>query len=171
LTAAAPQETWAHSLLDGSPERRRGNVWTVALSSDVRKVVGTLGDDAVPALIQTLESDDEALVAGALWILSQLSGEAARSAYEYWDTPPVPEYQPKPFYPFDAFGKKVEGTVKTHILIGADGAVAHAVVLESKEMLDTSALHCVRRWRFRPAQRDGRPVPSIGVAPITFRIE
>jgi len=36
--------------------------------------------------------------------------------------------------------------------------------------LDRAALDAVRRWRFRPAQRDGQPVAGTVVVPIEFKL-
>jgi TonB family protein len=76
----------------------------------------------------------------------------------------------RPQYPHEAFIKKVEGTVVVEILIDATGRVVRARVIQSVPLLDAMALKTVYQWAFSPAVKDGRPVPTLAHAPITFRI-
>jgi protein TonB len=76
----------------------------------------------------------------------------------------------KPAYPQEAFIKKVEGVVVLEILIGVDGRVVRARVLQSLPLLDAAAIQCVYQWSFAPAVKHGRPVPSIAHAPVKFSI-
>jgi protein TonB len=78
--------------------------------------------------------------------------------------------QTKPFYPKAAFERKVEGEVVVGLLISEEGRVVHAEVQKSVPGLDAAALSCVRQWVFTPALRDGRPVPTFAIAPVSFRI-
>jgi protein TonB len=99
-----------------------------------------------------------------------LSDKRAKAACAHHDSPPQPVFQPRPFYPHDAFSKRIEGTVEVQFLIDSTGDVTHTSVSKSIGLLDAAALHCVRRWRFSPAKRNGKPVPAVAKAPITFRI-
>jgi protein TonB len=76
----------------------------------------------------------------------------------------------RPQYPQEAFVKKIEGTVTVEILIDSTGAVIRARILQSIPALDAAALQTVREWRFAPAMKHGRPVATIAVAPVSFRI-
>jgi periplasmic protein TonB len=87
-----------------------------------------------------------------------------------YDRPPRLITKTKPVYPAEAFKKKVEGTVLVEILIGADGRVLRARVLESVPALDAAALEAVRQWAFVPAIKNGRPVATSALAPVSFRI-
>jgi protein TonB len=85
---------------------------------------------------------------------------------------PTPDHAARnlpPRYPRDAEGRHPEGTVVLRLVVGADGAVAAADVLRSSGhlVLDEAARAAVLRWRFRPALRDGLPVPS--ALPYSFR--
>jgi TonB family protein len=55
-------------------------------------------------------------------------------------------------------------------LINSLGKVAYAEIRQSIPHLDEAALTCVRDWLFEPAQRGGKPVATVAVAPVTFRI-
>ena len=72
-------------------------------------------------------------------------------------------------YPEAARRAGVEGTVIVRATIAADGSVATAEVLQSVHpLLDAEALAAVRRARFEPAAKDGRPVAAEIGAPFLF---
>jgi protein TonB len=87
-----------------------------------------------------------------------------------YDRPPRALRQPKPEYPPEAFVKKVEGVVTVEILIDATGRVARVRVVRSIPLLDAAAVAAVRQWAFEPALRKGRPVATLAVCPVSFRI-
>jgi periplasmic protein TonB len=87
-----------------------------------------------------------------------------------YDRPPRLLTKTKPVYPPDAFKKKIEGTVLVEILIGPDGRIRRARVLESVPALDAAALRAVTEWTFAPAVKDGRAVATVALAPVSFRI-
>jgi protein TonB len=87
-----------------------------------------------------------------------------------FDRGPRPLRVTKPAYPQEAFVKKVEGTVVIEIVIDASGQVARARVVQSIPLLDRAALDCVREWLFQPALKHGRPVATVAMAPVSFRI-
>lgn len=73
-------------------------------------------------------------------------------------------------YPTEAAVKRVEGTVLVEMLVSASGRVLRLRIVESVPMLDAAAVQCARQWEFAPAQRDGRPVPSIVYGEVKFRL-
>lgn len=99
----------------------------------------------------------------------QLGGTGTGPVLDY-DAGPRLIKQTKPRYPQEAFVKKVEGRVQVEILIDASGRVAKARVVRSVPLLDGAALQCVYEWLFQPAMKQGRPVPTIALAPVDFRI-
>ena len=52
--------------------------------------------------------------------------------------------------------------------IGVDGSVTDARVLRSIPLLDSAALECARQWRFEPVLLNGRPVPIVMTATVSF---
>ena len=85
---------------------------------------------------------------------------------------PVPVSRPAPSYPIDALRRRDEGTVVVRIEVDEEGKVDNVRVLSrsgSRE-LDRAAVQAAKRWTFRPAMRDGRPVPGAVEAPITFSL-
>lgn len=78
--------------------------------------------------------------------------------------------KPKPEYAT----RKAAGLVLMDALICADGRVHDASVVIGvpwARSLDASALEAVRRWRYTPAMRDGRPVPVYLTVAIDFAVD
>jgi protein TonB len=86
------------------------------------------------------------------------------------DRPPRLLRQVKPTYPPEAFVKKVEGTVVLEIVIDESGRVARTRIVQSVPLLNAAAVDAVRQWVFTPAQKQGRVVACIALAPVSFRI-
>jgi protein TonB len=76
----------------------------------------------------------------------------------------------QPRYPDEAFVRKIQGTVVLEILIDVAGRVARARVVQSMPLLDAAAIETVRQWVFAPAVKNGRPVATLAMAPVTFTI-
>ncbi|MCL1633549.1 TonB family protein [Luteimonas sp. SX5] len=85
---------------------------------------------------------------------------------------PVPIETPMPRYPAQAARRGLGGTVRVRADVGADGVPTAVAVVQGSGMreLDRAALDAVRRWRFRPGQVDGKPVPGSVVVPIEFAL-
>jgi len=86
---------------------------------------------------------------------------------------PVPIESPAPRYPPQALRRGESGTVLLRAHVGADG-VPYAIDLvqsSGSRLLDHAASEALRRWRFRPAQRNGQPVPSLVQIPIVFNAD
>jgi protein TonB len=64
------------------------------------------------------------------------------------------------------------GLVTVRFLVDEKGSVQDATVEKSSHHeLDESALKAVRKWRFKPATRDGNPVAVHVSIPIKFEVE
>jgi protein TonB len=79
----------------------------------------------------------------------------------------------RPHYPPHARRLGQEGTVVLEVEVLADGRAGAVRVIESPghPLLVEAAEDAVRRARFTPATRDGRPVRSLVRIPFTFRLE
>lgn len=96
------------------------------------------------------------------------------------DTAPLPgvrlEYAdaPSPPYPRDALRAGLQGTVLLQVLVDVDGRPLQVEIRGSSghRALDEAARRFVlKRWRFRPAMRDGSAVQAIGIVPIDFNLQ
>ena len=75
-----------------------------------------------------------------------------------------------PVYPDVARSGEIEGTVIVRVLVGKDGKVKDALVVDSIPLLDDAAIECARTAVFRPAISQGRPVEVWVMMPITFKL-
>jgi TonB family protein len=86
-------------------------------------------------------------------------------------TPAVLQWKTEPEYSEEARKAKLQGTVVLQIEIDANGRAANVAVTRSLGLgLDEKAVEAVRRWKFKPAYRNGRPVASPAVVEVNFRL-
>lgn len=84
------------------------------------------------------------------------TGSADPDAANRQDAPVAPQQSPvvvkdvKPKYTREAMDAGVQGSVEVEALIGTDGHVIDAKVLNGHPMLNESALDAVRQWEFKP---------------------
>ncbi|MGA2858675.1 MAG: energy transducer TonB [Candidatus Sulfotelmatobacter sp.] len=75
-------------------------------------------------------------------------------------TPPRPTYAPQPEYSAEARSARYQGTCVLLVIVEADGSTSHIRVRSRLGMgLDEKAIEAVKRWKFAPALKDGKPVP------------
>jgi protein TonB len=76
-------------------------------------------------------------------------------------------------YPSAARSLGQEGTVRVLVEIGTDGVVISDEVYSSSghRMLDSAALDAVKKARFLPALKNGRPVVARILVPVRFRLD
>ncbi len=87
-----------------------------------------------------------------------------------YDTEVMPELLQRtaPVYPDAARAAAVEGTVMLHALVLEDSTVGEIRVVGSIPALDSAAVACVRRWRFKPGEHCRHAYPAwIGI-PLKF---
>ena len=89
------------------------------------------------------------------------------------DEPPRVFVKFPPFYPLGAKARGIEGVVELVFVVGADGAVGNIEVVSSYpgEIFVESAVNAVKRWKFEPGKKDGRPVVTRIRLPIRFELE
>jgi TonB family protein len=71
-------------------------------------------------------------------------------------------YSPRPNYTADAMRAKVQGVVALEAVVRPDGSVGDVRITRSLDPhfgLDQEAVRTVKSWKFRPARRNGDPVP------------
>jgi TonB family protein len=80
------------------------------------------------------------------------------------------EYCPDPEYSKEAKKKQYEGVVVLFVVVTSEGKATNIAVAKSPGLgLDEKAIEAVRKWRFKPAMKDGKPVPTRVPIEITFR--
>jgi protein TonB len=88
-------------------------------------------------------------------------------------SPPTPDYRPpQPAFPEGARQRGETGTVRVRVHVDDKGQVTQVEVLETSgsRELDRATQDYFRRWRFRPAQRNGQPVASEATSAMTWRL-
>ena len=86
-------------------------------------------------------------------------------------TAPRAIYTPDPEYSEQARKAGHEGTSVLWVLVGADGTVQAARVARPTGMgLDEEALKAVQKWKFKPAEYQGKAVPVQINIEVHFRL-
>jgi protein TonB len=98
--------------------------------------------------------------------------------------PPVPIFKaaqrdPKfaanfqPEYPQTMAAREIEGSVRIKVLVGSDGRVREAIILQASTSAfgDATVKQALRAWRFIPATRDGAPVEDWQILTVRFDIK
>lgn len=84
---------------------------------------------------------------------------------------PIPIYKPEPAYSEEARKAKFQGTVVLWIVVDVAGQVTDVRVVKPLGLgLDEKATEAVRTWKFKPALRNGTPVPVRVSVEVTFRL-
>jgi protein TonB len=76
----------------------------------------------------------------------------------------------EPVYPPDARQARLEGTVKLHVVVGADGEVQSFRTVSGPEPLAQAAMTAVREWHYRPTLLNGKAVETQEDVTFVFRL-
>lgn len=84
---------------------------------------------------------------------------------------PIAIFRPDPAYSEEARKAKYQGTVVLWIVVDASGAVTECRVVKPLGMgLDEKAVETVKTWKFKPALKNGSPVPVKVMVEVSFRL-
>ena len=76
----------------------------------------------------------------------------------------------EPVYPSDARQARLEGTVKLHVVVGANGEIQSFRTVSGPESLAQAATAAVREWRYRPTLLNGKAVERQEDVIFVFRL-
>ena len=76
----------------------------------------------------------------------------------------------EPVYPPDARQARLEGTVKLHVVVAANGEIQSFRTVSGPESLAQAAMAAVREWRYRPTLLNGKPVETQEDVSFVFRL-
>jgi TonB family protein len=80
-------------------------------------------------------------------------------------------FQVEPEYTEQARKAKVNGVVLVQFVIDERGKPQNIQVTQGIGMgLDQKAVQAIRKWKFKPAEKDGKPVATIAHAQVNFRL-
>lgn len=84
---------------------------------------------------------------------------------------PVPIFKVEPEYSEEARKAKFQGTVLLAIVVDESGQTGNVRVVRALGMgLDEKAMEAVRKWRFKPGYKDGKPVSVLANVEVNFRL-
>lgn len=89
------------------------------------------------------------------------------------DTPPRPILQEEPVFPRAAYSRRIEGYADMEFTVRTDGTTEDIRVVnaEPKGFFESASQRAVRRWRFEPARRNGKPVAARMQVRLRFEIQ
>lgn len=78
----------------------------------------------------------------------------------------------QPLYPYRAKQLAIEGYVTVRFLVSQTGSVLDLNILEAKPVgfFEQAVENTIRRWRFKPARKNGQPVETWVKTSIEFRL-
>jgi TonB family protein len=85
----------------------------------------------------------------------------------------IPEcvYCPPPLYDDAARAAKYQGTIELSVVVTPDGRCDSILVLKGAPfLLNKQAIEAVQKWKFKPAEKDGKPVRVRVPVEITLRL-
>ena len=86
-------------------------------------------------------------------------------------TPPTLLYKDEPEYSEEARNAKFQGTVVLYVEVDSSGKAINPRVIRSLGLgLDEKAIEAVRKWKFKPGYKDGRPVTVGATIQVDFRL-
>lgn len=77
-----------------------------------------------------------------------------------------------PLYPPEARSRRIEGKVVVEFTVTERGEVEDPKIVEANPpgVFDRSVLQSVRQWRFRPKEKDGKPIAVRARQPLEFKL-
>lgn len=85
------------------------------------------------------------------------------------DTYPEAKKKAPPIYTKAILAKHLSGVVVVSFVAEEDGSVSEVKIKKSPAPeLSESAIECVKKWKFLPAMKDGKPVRMHMELPIVF---
>lgn len=82
-------------------------------------------------------------------------------------------YNPSPTIPDDLRGASLDTTVTAQFMVSPEGSPTDVKIIKSSgnDELDSAALDTAKKWRFKPATRDGQPIESRVILHIEFEVQ
>jgi TonB family protein len=86
-------------------------------------------------------------------------------------TAPALLYKVEPEYSEEARKAKYQGTVVLYVEVDPNGHAINPKVIRSLGLgLDEKAMEAVRKWKFKPGYKDGKPVTVAATIEVNFRL-
>jgi hypothetical protein len=79
-------------------------------------------------------------------------------SFVYYEEEPVPIEAPQPNFPPGAVARQGGGKVTLHVFVDPRGRVCYAKAIQGEPPFVAHAIDTVKRWVFRPATANGKPI-------------
>lgn len=135
-----------------------------------------LSEQSMPLSLSDLDLDVAAGTGGVFGKGLNFGGEEMLQDVAIFDIAdldqrPQAVAQVAPRYPMELLKAKIEGSVVLLFVLDENGRVQDTrVESSSRPEFEKPALAAVRKWRFKPGTRDGKPVRSYVRQQIAFRL-
>jgi len=80
------------------------------------------------------------------------------------------QHSAKPEYPPEALANRVQGDVVFHVVVGIDGLINQADVIQGDPTLAQAALAAVRQWKYKPPVLNGWLVEVDSTVSVSFKL-
>lgn len=100
-------------------------------------------------------------------------GLGGKKAMSFSSDTPIATMMMQPDYPARAVAQGIEGYVDVQFDVAPTGATTNIMVVgaEPEKIFNRAAIKAVTRWKFNPAEKDGKPIVFAGlVQRITFQL-
>jgi protein TonB len=88
--------------------------------------------------------------------------------FVYYEDEPTPVTRVEPTYPEFAREAQIQGKVTLHVLVGKDGRVKNVKVIKGVTGLNEAAVDAIKKWVFKPALSNNKPVAVWVEVPMDF---
>lgn len=132
---------------------------------------GELSDAEIQLLLEAVADSNEAVQNAVLKKLMEVHFSGRKELLEeIYDEPAKIIERVAPRYPMKARQRRIQGRVILSFTVGIDGRADKIRLLRSIPALDDAAIESLRKWKFLPATRNGKPVPFLTEVTITFTL-
>ena len=144
---------------------KRGYIWILTFFLPL-VLCAQQSVDISPVILSALESGQD------VGMQDQKVKKDQPPDYVQFDQPPEVINQIQPDYPNEALSKHLEGMVWLKLWIDEAGKVVEAKVMKTdSEVFNRAAVDAGKKWTFKPASVNGKPVAVWVSVPFRFKLE
>ncbi len=101
-------------------------------------------------------------------VIASMDDMPSEGEFVYYEDEPVPVTRVEPSYPEFAREAQIQGKVTLHVLVGKDGRVKNVKVIKGVTGLNEAAVDAIKKWVFKPALSNNKPVAVWVEVPMDF---
>jgi len=101
---------------------------------------------------------------------SEVDWDPAEDEFVYYEEPPIVISQVEPVRPEVPRTANIRYEVLLKVLVGKDGLVRDVKVIRGVDGLNEAAVDAVKKWTFKPARSNNKPVSVWIEIPIRFQL-